>query len=112
VARSNIVRDIPFMKTLRIAGIITLAHFTLLWICYAVDWWTTGTTSIARNAAHSITEILTYPPYMLYHFFHPVFLVVAQLPFFFIEFLDSCMWGLFLATIIYGFRRIHHVPAA
>jgi hypothetical protein len=100
------------MKTLRLALIIGITHNTLLWATYAVDWWTTGTTSTARTGAYYLGQILTYPPYILLHFYRPVFSEVAQLPFFLYELLDSCIWAFCLTALIYGFRRIHHARAA
>jgi hypothetical protein len=97
------------MKTIKIVLIIGILHSALYWVGSGIAFWTSASdTSIVRRGAHGLMETLSFPVSALLAF-RPVLSVVETLPDVLVVSLDSCIWGLCAAALVYSFRRKHHV---
>ena len=108
--------NITPMKILRTALIIGFAHSGLWWLCQAIIHIKNFTpytnmpeySSPVGRVAFDVQMIISYPfsfDWMTGN--HSHYLQSFQ----FVT-LDSCIWGLCLAVLFSGFRRLHHAPAA
>jgi len=100
------------MKPLKTGLIIGILHSALYWASYGIVWWMSGSdASIVRRGASGLMETLCFPISALLGF-RPVLSVLEKLPEVLVISLDSCIWGLCAAALVYGFRRKHHEPVA